>query len=199
VKLIEVFSSFTPIDTPRLILRELRIEDRDRIYDIFSDPEVTKYYDVVTMKSRRQAESLIKWWSNRFKHHKGIRWGIQFRENGQLVGTCGFSELDSENQLGEIGYDLWQPYWNRGIMSEASRALIHFGFEVMELNRIETWVVVENLGSIQVLRKAGLKSEGILRKRRLWNGIFYDVEMFGLLRSDYLTPPPSLLSSEKGE
>jgi [ribosomal protein S5]-alanine N-acetyltransferase len=182
------FHPFPRIETRRLVLRSLTVEDAPAVFAIFSDPEVTRYYDVPTMIRLEQARALIVWWSNRIKNRKALRWAITFQgAEDQLVGTCGFSELDKPNHLAEIGIDIMRLYWGKGIATEATRAMINFGFRVMQLNRIETWVSVENIGSLKVIRKAGFQTEGILRARRFWQGSYQDVEMFGLLKNDFLT------------
>lgn len=114
-----------------------------------------------------------------------MRWGVSLSGSSKLIGTGGFSELDSQNQSGEIGCDLVKAYWGKGIMTEALKAVVKFGFESMKLHRIETWIMVENSASIHMIEKLGFQKEGFLRERQYWMGKYNDVEMFGLLRRDW--------------
>jgi [ribosomal protein S5]-alanine N-acetyltransferase len=183
----QAFRPFPVIETARLVLRELCLEDVPAVYSIFSDPEVTRYYDVSTMKKPEEAAALITWWLNRIKNRKAIRWGIAWKsKEDRVLGTCGFSEIDKPNYLAEIGMDLAREFWNQGIITEAAAAMIDFGFRVMQLNRIETWVTLENGASIHILKKIGFQTEGILRQRRFWQGSYQDVEMLALLKKEFL-------------
>lgn len=183
----QAFHPFPQLETKRLILRNLRSEDAPGVYSVFSDPEVTRFYDVPTMTRLEEAQKLVQWWLNRVKNKKALRWAIVFRgADDQLVGTVGFSDLDKANHLAEIGIDILRSHWGQGIGTEATRAMISFGFQAMLLNRIETWVSVENIGSLSILRKLGFKTEGVLRQRRFWQGSYQDVEMLGLLKNDFI-------------
>ena len=176
---------FPTIYTPRLILREITLMDEAAVFAIFSDAAVTRYYDVKTMKSVTEAKKLIKWWNKRIATQQALRWGVALTEDGPLIGTCGFSELNLDKRLGEIGCDLAQSYWGRGFMTEALREVLRFGFEQLNLNRIETWIMVENAASIRVIEKIGMRREGTLREREYWNDKFNDVEMFALLKREW--------------
>jgi ribosomal-protein-alanine N-acetyltransferase len=182
-----VFLNFPQLETERLILRELHTEDAPDVYEIFANPEVTKFYDVSLMRKTSEAEKLILWWARRYKRKLAIRWGITLKNSAQVIGTCGFSELDLDNRLAEIGYDLGYAYWGKGVMTEAVRAMVNFGFtSALQINRIETWVTIQNTRSVRILEKIGMNREGTLRQRQFWMGEFYDVDMYSLLRSEYL-------------
>lgn len=184
----KAFYPFPKLETKRLILREICVSDVPAIFAVFSNPLVTKFYDVPTMVRQEQAVTLTRWWINRIKKRKALRWAITLKSaEDKAIGTCGFSQFDKSNNMAEIGVDIAHPYWGQGIATEAIKVIIDFGFQVMKLNRIETWVMVENIGSLKVLRKNGFLHEGILRERQLWQGEYHDVEMFSILKKDYLS------------
>ncbi|NIW38715.1 MAG: GNAT family N-acetyltransferase, partial [Gemmatimonadetes bacterium] len=84
----------------------------------------------------------------------------------------------------EIGYDLAHRHWGRGLMTEALRPMLRFGFEEMDLHRIEAGVTVGNEASARVLEKLGFREEGLLRRGGYWKGAYHDLRGFGLLRRD---------------
>ena len=179
------FKVFPVLTTQRLILRAIEPADAADLFKIFSNPAVTGYYDIKTMKKIESARALIRYWLKRITTGKALRWAITLKENHNLIGTCGFSEIDKANYLAEIGYDLNQANWGQGLMTEALEPVLRFGFEYIGLNRVETWISQDNVGSIRVVEKTGLKIEGHLLQKRYWNKQFQNVELFGLLKSDW--------------
>src|SRR5918911_5047051 len=148
-----VMNNFPRLETDRFILRSIRLDDAESIFQIFSDDEVTKFYDVASFTSIDQARELIEQNLERFARGEGIRWAIARKEDDILVGTCGYNNLYKVSRRGVIGYDLAQAYWGKGIITEALRAMIQYGFEGLGLNRIEALVMLENLASMNALRK----------------------------------------------
>lgn len=80
-----------------------------------------------------------------------------------MIGTLGFSDFDHFSRA-ELGYELSLEYQNKGIMSEALRAIIPFGFNELDMHRIQASVFLENQASIKLLEKFGFRREGLLRQ-----------------------------------
>jgi ribosomal-protein-alanine N-acetyltransferase len=173
------------LETKRLLLRPLTLEDTDFIFQHFSDPQVTRYlYDEPPLETRDQAESIIRF----FEHPAGKnrnRWGIVLKSTQRLAGTAGFHRWEKDYRRAEVGYDLAYEFWGRGLMSEALRAVIAYGFERMELNRIDALVYPGNPASLRVLLKLGFQQEGLLRDYFYQDGKFYDHAILGLLKKDW--------------
>ncbi|MEZ4673869.1 MAG: GNAT family protein [Caldilineaceae bacterium] len=178
-----IFDAFPEIETDSLILREIMPEDSEAIYAIFSDAEVTRYYDLVTMKRREEADELIDFFDQRFETESMIRWGITRKSDDVVIGTCGYVLL--HRHRGEIGYDLLRSEWRKGIMTEAIDAIVDFGFSGMGLQRIEALVMPENVASAKLLRKLGFAEEGTLRDYDHFKGAFHDMRCFSLLKQEY--------------
>lgn len=178
-----VFAAFPEIETERLILREILPEDAPALYRIFSNEEVTRYYDLVTYTDPRQAEELIDFFDESFELERAIRWGITRKTDGALMGTCGYVWL--RTYRGEIGYELHPDYWGHGYMQEALDAIVDFGFNEFGLNRVEALVMVENDRSARLLRGLGFQEEGVLRQHDFFKGAFHDMRLFALLAQDY--------------
>lgn len=180
-----VFAAFPEIETERLILRETMPEDAPAIYRLFADPLVTRYYDLEPYTSVGQAEALIDFFDESFELERAIRWGIERKKDGALMGTCGYVWLRTHR--GEIGYELHSDYWRRGYMSEALDAILDFGFTELGLNRIEALTMLENEASMGLLRSLGFQQEGILRQHDFFKGQFHDMRLFAILRGEFYT------------
>ncbi len=181
-----VFETFPQLETERLVLRELRSDDAGSLFAVLGDEEVTQFYDDEVLKDISQASTQIEAWGAGFKARRCIRWGIAQRENGKIIGTCGYYGFHSWYERAGIGYELARPFWRQGIMTEALGAIIAFGFKRVELNRIEAVVMPENKGSLKLLGGLGFHHEGILREYEKWgNKGCIDLIMFSLLRREY--------------
>jgi [ribosomal protein S5]-alanine N-acetyltransferase len=177
------FKQFPQLETENLILRETKPSDAPAIFEIFTDEDVLKYHDVEAATNIQQIEFLIQSRAERFKNKEGIRWGIAKKENDVIIGSCGYSIRNAFRA--EIGYELAKAHWQKGIMSEALKAAIAWGFYSLELNRIEAMVMLGNIASMQLLNKLSFSEEGILKEYGFWKGQFHDLKIFSLLKKDY--------------
>ena len=177
-----LFEQFPTIETERLRLRELRDEDAPAVFDLFRRDEVTRYYDVETMTHATAASTLITFMRQRYDSRAGIRWALEDTASRTFVGTIGFNNINQVARKGLIGYELVPAAWGRGLATEAVRAVVRFGHERVELNRIEAVVMLDNHASARVLQKAGFVEEGVLRAFGYWKGRYHDLRMFSVLR-----------------
>lgn len=173
------------LETNRLILRELKEEDIDFVYNHFSNEDVCKYlFDEEPLAQREEALEIINWYKDfELKDHN--RWAIELKESGRLIGTCGFHCLDRKNNIVEIGYDLNKDYWGRGYMTEALKVSIDVAFNNMQLNRIQAFVYIGNEGSYKLLEKLKFIREGIIRDKHLFRGKYYDHYCYSLIAGDW--------------
>jgi ribosomal-protein-alanine N-acetyltransferase len=151
---------------------------------LFSDENVTKFNDLAPLKSEQEAQGFIDRFQTRFKNKMGVRWGISIKGQEKIIGTIGFKNLSKKHRA-IIGYDLQTEYWNKGYITEALKAVVKFGFNHLEINRIEAEVMQGNVISEKVLEKLNFKKEGVLREWLYWNEKHYDMSMFSLLKKDY--------------
>lgn len=84
-----------------------------------------------------------------------------------------------------MGYVISQDYWNKGIATEAANEVIKFGFNEMDLVRIQARCVVENIGSARVMEKAGMSFERIIRKGILMKGKHRDLKIYSILNEEF--------------
>jgi ribosomal-protein-alanine N-acetyltransferase len=181
-----ICDDFPQLETKRLMLKEISEIDCKDIFEIFSDEDVLKYYDIEPLKTFEEANNLIHLLDRRFKNKKGIRWGIHLKDTNKLVGTCGYQSLNIQSLRAEIGYEMSKDFWGQGLMKEALKAIIDFGFNNLSLNRIQALVESDNKNSIHLLHRIEFCEEGILREYECCKGIFKDLTILSLLKSDYL-------------
>jgi len=172
---------FPTLTTERLDLVEIQQRHLSDIYLLFSDKKVIEYYNVLPLKSEQEGQKLLEWFRNRFKDGLGIRWGIALKGETNIIGTIGFNNYTQKHRA-NIGYDLKSSYWNRGYMTEALQAAIDFGFNILDINRIEAEVMQGNVISEKLLEKLNFRREGVLRQWMLWNEQYYDMTMYSLLK-----------------
>jgi ribosomal-protein-alanine N-acetyltransferase len=184
----DINKAYPRLETARLMLRALRMEDAGFIFKEWSDPVVTYYMrDEEPLKTREQAVEMLRPLQTPEKMPGFKWWGIELKAEGHLIGTCGYCRWDKQHHRAEIGYDLWPDYWGQGLMPEALQALLQFGFEEMDLNRVEATTHTENERSQRVLAKLGFQREGILREYYCRDGSYNDQVQFSLLRREWRT------------
>jgi ribosomal-protein-alanine N-acetyltransferase len=176
------------IETPRLILRALKADDRGAVYAYASDAEVTRYTVFERHASMRTTDEWLGSVLDSYRAGQLGPWAIEMRAHGRVIGTCGFHVVDELHRRGDIGYALAREYWGHGYATEAVRAMIEFGFEHLNLNRIEARAVPANVASTRVMQKAGMKYEGILSESGFFKGAYQDVALYSILRSDGRAP-----------
>jgi len=173
------------LETQRLVLRKLTMRDAQDIYSYSRDPLVAKHVLWDAHTSIYDSRSYLRFMLRKYRMGAAASWGIEWKATGQIIGTIGFMWIQFENASAEAGYSLARAYWNQGIMTEALQALIRYGFDVLNLNRIEAQHETDNPASGSVMRKCGMVKEGTLRQRLLNKGRFVDVDLYAILRKDY--------------
>ena len=175
--------TFPVLHTERLDLIEITQAHLGDLFKLFGDEEVTRFYNLLPLEKEQEAQKLIDWFQSRFKEKLGIRWGIALKGNPNIIGTIGFNSFTTHHRA-NLGYDLQSDHWNKGYITEALRVVIDFGFNQLEVNRIEAEIMPLNVVSDRVLAKLGFTNEGILRQWMFWNDKYYDMTMYSLLKSD---------------
>ena len=178
-------SAFPILETDRLILRQVTQDDANSLLKYLSDKDVMKYVGLEPFKSIDDALDEISWYKSMFEKRTGIRWGITLKDQGEVIGSCGFLNLVSQHYRSEIGVELSREHWGKGIASEAFEAVIRYGFEQMNLQRIEALIEPPNIPSQKLAERQGFIREGLLRSYEYTCGKFDDLYMYSLLKQDF--------------
>ena len=171
--------------TPRLRLRRLTMRDAQDIYRYSRDPEVARHVLWDPHRSIGDSRAYLRYMLRRYRSHEPASWGIEYLETGRIIGTIGFMWIQEDNNAAEVGYSLARDCWGKGIMTEALRAVLQYGFDEMNLNRIEAQHETTNPASGAVMRKCHMQHEGTLRSRLFNKGRYVDVELYAILRRDF--------------
>ncbi|MFC4022358.1 GNAT family N-acetyltransferase [Oceanobacillus longus] len=177
--------AFPVLETKRLVLRKITNEDANSILNYLSDEEVMKHYGLEPFNSINDALDEISWYQSIQKNKTGIRWGITLKEEGIVIGSCGFHNNVSQHFRTEIGFELSKEQWGKGIAAEAVKAIISYGYEHMNFMRIEALIEPPNRPSQKLVEKLGFIREGLLRNYEFTCGKFDDLYMYSLLKQDF--------------
>ena len=154
------------IETNRLIIRPLSPEDADQLYNIVKQDEVMRYLPEDVM-SLAEVKGIIDWLGkcyreNRPDHIIKFTVAIVWKKTGEVIGWIGLGPLDFSPFEIELYYGLSSAYWGQGIATEASRAMLKYGFEIIGLKRIVSVTKAENVGSVKVIEKLKMRFEAKL-------------------------------------
>jgi ribosomal-protein-alanine N-acetyltransferase len=162
-------------------LRPLRPDDALSWLAYLTDSvaiELTSY----DIRSIDEVSTMLDDYAARLRAGEPSRWAIASTRDDNLIGTCGFHTWSPRDRRAELGYDLAPPFWGRGIVSDAVAATVAAAFESDALNRVDAFVMVENVRSYRVLEKCGFNREGRLAQYRNCRGRFRDFYLYGCMR-----------------
>ncbi len=181
-----IFRKLPIIETSLFTLRKLTVNDSADIFAYASKPEMTKYTLWQTHISHDDTKAFLAVMEGKYEAGEPASWGIVLKETDRVIGTCGFEAYSEVDDCAAIGYVIAPEYWGKGLMSKVVAEVIHFGFEVIGLNRIEATCDVDNIGSAKVMEKNGMKFEGILREYRKIRGVYRDTKYYSILKREYM-------------
>jgi len=176
------------IETERLLIKPYCMEDIEELYKVYSDEKVMAYIPEGVM-SYEWVKDLIKWmvefcYENNTPENI-IKFGVSVadKKTKKVVGWCGLGSLDCKPEDVEIFYGLSSEYWGQGLATEAANAMLHYGFDIIGLDRIIAAVKPDNIASKKVIEKMGMKFEKILKVDDIhYSG--YDGELYYALTKD---------------
>jgi [ribosomal protein S5]-alanine N-acetyltransferase len=182
----QILKGFPQIETERLILRKLTDNDVEDIFEYANRQDVTEFLIWYPHKNIQDSADFVKFTWKQFQKEISIVWGIEIKEDKKMIGTIDLRNWNTNDRCGDIGYAIAPKYWKRGITSEALNAVINFGFEKLQLNRIEAHCEEENTGSWKVMEKCGMKFEGILREKVFIKDRFRSMKIYSILKKEWL-------------
>ncbi|AFY82507.1 GNAT family N-acetyltransferase [Oscillatoria acuminata] len=173
------------LESDRLILRKMSLEDAPDLFEYASDSQVAQYTTWTPHQSLEDSQIFLNSVIKNYQTPKGWTWGIVHKGDSKLIGTCGLVNWVQADHHAEIAYALSRPYWGQGYMPEAVKTIVAFGFQEIDLNRIEGRCKLPNHASAKVMEKVGFSFEGILRQQMLSKGRFHDMKLYAILREDW--------------
>ena len=180
------------LETKRLILRPFCMEDLEQIYNnCWSEKDVWKWTNYVPMNSVEDvinaANMFTENWLGAYQRPNRYSWAIQLKESGEVIGRYfGMNPDDKLSQV-ELAYEMGKKWWNRGLMTEATKRVIDFFFREVGFNRVYAYHAGENPSSGRVMQKCNMVYEGTLRQAGWCNNGLIDKVCYSILLSEYFS------------
>lgn len=172
--------------TNRLLLEEITSNDLQLIHELHSIPELDKYNTLGIPKDLDETRKVIQPAID--DQQKNIRsqfcWKILLKNSDKTIGLAGMFPSNDRFRLGEIYYKIHPDYWGHGYATEAAKELVRFGFEELNLHKVEAGVATENVRSMRVLEKIGMTREGLRRKILPIRGKWKDNYHYAIVEDD---------------
>jgi [ribosomal protein S5]-alanine N-acetyltransferase len=173
---------FEILSTEHLSLRKLTPEVFDYIYTMYSDEALLHFLGLTDEKTLEIEKE---------KHQKGLSthnrsflyFQVIHKITDKIIGWCGYHTWYLDHNRAEIGYGLFdESYKGKGIMTEAIKPILDYGFHKMNLHRIEAFIAPENIPSIKLVERFGFIKEGHLRQHYFKNDVMEDSVVYALLK-----------------
>lgn len=178
-------TDFVQLETLRLILIGITHQEMNQLFDRLPKSEIKNILGHRSEDEYLQDEQKHKnGWSS--YNRKFILFLMKHKESGKIIGRCGLHNWNDEHKRAEIGYVMEDEGFRRlGLMSEAVKPIIHYGFHHLGLNRMEALVGIDNAPSIRILAKNKFRNEGILKQHYCVSGNYTDSIICAILRNEY--------------
>lgn len=182
------YGQFPHIITSEITLRKIVHSDIDSLFEIYNNEKLFVHSPYMLKKNRDTVANMIGHFERDFNKKKCIFLGITLNDNPDFIaGVVELFDYDSEVNMITIGYRLNEHFWGKGIATKTVKTTINYLFNDVGLNRIQAFVMPENIKSLNVLRRNKFVEEGIIRQGQIWKGMgVVDLALFSMLRSDYI-------------
>jgi RimJ/RimL family protein N-acetyltransferase len=179
---------FPILKTERLTLRAFTLEDAKDVQRLAGDKLIA---DTTLLISHPYPDGEAEIWigthNELFLKGTDYIFAITKKENEELIGAIGLN-VDVGTKIGELGYWIGVPFWNKGYCTEAVKALLKFGFNELKLHKIHAHHFINNTSSGRVLLKSGMKLEGVLKQHIMKDDNYIDIKTYGILKSEFDQP-----------
>jgi len=172
------FDPFPVLETDRLMLRKISMDDAEYLFHLRTNEDAMKYINKPLPKSIDAVKELITKMND---NSVRIQWAVTSKKEDTLVGTIGYHIIEKEHYRAEIGYMLHPKLWSKGLMSEAISVVLDFGFNQMGLHSIEARINPANNQSAKILSKHFFIKEGYFKENYFFEGNFLDSEIYSLV------------------
>jgi RimJ/RimL family protein N-acetyltransferase len=173
------------LTTERLRLRPFDDSDADQLYELHSDAAVVRYWDAPAWSNKASATKFLETCRKIEEEGTGARVAVELDVDGSFIGWCQLVRWNPDFRSASLGYSFCQSSWGHGYATESSNALLAWGYQTLDLNRVQAETDTRNLASARVLEKLGFAREGTLREDCIVNGEVSDSWIFGLIRREW--------------
>lgn len=176
------------IETERLILRRFRYTDDDNMLKYWiSDPEIQSLYSEPVYSTKQEVKKLLDKYISSYEKNNFYRWAIIFKETDECIGQIAYFLVDNNNHFAEIEYCIGSVFQRKGLATEATKAVIQYGFDKMNLHKVQICHKSINIPSRKVIEKCGLNYEGTLRDFFYEDGKYIDRLYYSILKDEFMS------------
>ncbi|KAJ50194.1 ribosomal-protein-alanine N-acetyltransferase [Clostridium tetanomorphum] len=181
-----LYEQFPHIVADEITLRKIVDSDLDNIFEIYSNEKLFQYTPIMLKKNKSTVANMIGHFERDFHKRKCIFLGICLNsEPNNIVGIAEMFDYSNDVNMITIGYRLNHRFWSKGIATKTVKAMTDYLFNDIGINRIQAFVMPENIKSQNVLQKNGFNKEGIIRQGYVWKGQgVVDLILYSLLKAD---------------
>lgn len=170
------------LETERLILRPFTLADAARVQALAGDQRIADTtQNIPHPYEDGMAESWLKGRRDLWEKREVVSYAVCIKQTDELIGCVGLRVNRHDNNAA-LGYWVGYPYWNQGYCTEASKQLLTFAFENLNLHRIHSCYFSRNPGSGKVMQKLGMQYEGEFKQHAFKDGHYEDLIYYGLVR-----------------
>ena len=174
------------IETDRLVLRRFEDSDCDAVFRNWaSDEKVQSMYSEPVYRTIEEVKGLLDKYIGSYAREDYYRWAVIEKECGECIGQIAYFLVDSKNHFAEIEYCIGADFQCRGYATEATKAVIDFGFRRMNLHKVQICTKTVNAPSKRVIEKCGFTYEGTLRDYFFMDGQYVGRHYYSILRDEY--------------
>ncbi len=177
------FLPFKNLESPRLLLRQITPADVNEIFALRSNADVMKYVPRPLCANPNDAMALINMMGKKLETNEGINWAITLKGDNTLIGFIGHYQIKWECFRSEIGYMLSPEFQGKGIVTEAIKLVVDYGFNDMNMHSLEAVIDPENTASARVLEKNNFIKEAHFKENGFYDGKFIDAVVYSLLEN----------------
>ena len=183
--MLSIFTRIPTLETSRLTMRKILPSDCADMYDYSHRPETSRYLLWSPHANLRYTKKYISFLQGAYRNETFYDFALVDKESGKMIGTCGFTSFDLQNNSAEIGYVLHPDFWGKGLAKEAVMRLMTFGFAELRLHRLTAKIMTENSASKRVAEKCGMRHEATHVESMLIKGAYETIDEYAILAKEF--------------
>ena len=187
IEIMLTHSGTMQIETERLILRKFDYTDDENMLKYWtSDPAVQSMYAEPVYTTKPEVKELLDKYIGAYEKNDYYRWAILLKETGECIGQIAYFLVDGNNHFAEIEYCIGVNFQRKGLATEATLAVIQYGFDKINLHKVQICHKSTNIPSRKVIEKCGFVYEGTLRDFFYVDGQYVDRLYYSILKDEFM-------------
>lgn len=180
-----IFKPLPTFETERLILRELRLDDAEAMWEYAKDPEIAAFGLWLPQVTLQENIDDLQEALEGYAAGTALDWAVEHGADRKMIGRINLGGYHARDRRADLGHAYNRNYWGKGYATEAARSVLAFAFDTLNLNRVGASVLPDNVGSIRVLEKLGFQHEGVRRQYTTLRGQPEDLYSYSILAHEW--------------